>query len=78
MNKMGIAVLSYEALRQIMQLPDSAEVIAVDVPWESQVIRVKFQGAGYVTPEGAAIYQFNGLAHRVEDVKIVLDWGIPE
>jgi hypothetical protein len=78
-EKMGIVTISYDLLREVAQLPECAEIISVESPFESHVIRVKFRGAGYDAPEGCVITEFTGNASRVsDDSALKINWGLPK
>lgn len=75
--KVAILRVSPEALRELLHLPSSAEVVDVrsDVAVRG-VLEVKVYGAGWEVPMGAAIPRTEGTVSK-DGERVVIDWGFP-
>ena len=75
MKKMAILTVTGQIIREMLQLPDGCEIIRVEVQQGyREVFRLVIDGAGWDTPEGAAIQQ--ALVATVDAKGI--HWGLPE
>ena len=79
MKRMAVLTLTSEALREILQLPDNTIMVEARIPFLTPgVMEIKVEGAGWLTPECAAIMVAEpAIVTRLENGALDIDWRIP-
>lgn len=78
-KKMAIITITPEAIRELLFLPEGATLISLETPFDTPgILRLKIEGAGWDTPEGASIqYASDAVASRDENGVISVNWNLP-
>ena len=78
MKKMAVLEIDPRAFRELLQLPDGAEIIDLRVNIDRRgMLEVKIQGAGWNTVAGAVIPHAIGTVTVDAVGNRVIDWGFP-
>jgi hypothetical protein len=80
-QRAAILELSLGILRDLLHLPDGAEIISVYAPIDQRgTIEVRIEGAGWPTDWGAVIQRTKGIVHQRPDGDGIatIDWQMPE
>lgn len=75
MKKMAILVASPEVITHLLQLPEGARLIGLQVPFDNPgILELKIEGRGWDTQEGSMITK----APIGKIVDGIIDWNIPQ
>lgn len=84
-KKMAILTVTPEAFRGLLQLPESVEVVGVEVAQGYRgVLRIVIEGAGWDTREGEAISPTGAatITNRHDETGAIvsrsIDWHLPK
>lgn len=78
MKRMAILEIHPQIFRDLLQLPDGAEIIDLRVNIERHgVLEVKIDGAGWEVREGEFLMRATGIVKTDEQGSKRIDWGMP-
>lgn len=78
MKRMAILEIHPKIFRDLLQLPDGAEISDLRVNIDRRgVLEVKIDGAGWEVREGECLMRTTGTVTTDELGRRVIDWGMP-
>ena len=77
--QMAILILTPQALRDLLCLPNGMTFIEARSPFDTPgVMEIKVEGAGWETPEGASIQRADAaIVTKRENGTLDIDWRVP-
>lgn len=78
MKRMAILEIHPQAFRDLLQLPEGAEISDLRLNIDRRgVLEVKIDGAGWEVREGECLMRTTGTVTTEENGRRCIDWGMP-
>lgn len=78
MKRMAILEIHPQAFRDLLQLPEGAEISDLRLNIDRRgVLEVKIDGAGWEVREGECLMRTTGTVTTDENGRRCIDWGMP-